>query len=75
MSSKLLVGFGKRLNKERRRANFSQPRLADKVGVSKGYISLLEAGLRMPSLDLVERFALALRAPLGRLLTSKGTKK
>lgn len=45
----------------RRQAGFTQRALAEEVGVTQNYISLLEAGRRKsPSRDLVERLSSAL---------------
>ena len=46
----------------------SQGELAEKVGISQGYLSLLEQGKRSLDLDLLERIAQALNCPIADLL-------
>jgi transcriptional regulator with XRE-family HTH domain len=51
----------------RSRGSLSQRELADAVGVSPAYISRIERGERVPSLQLVERVARALGVDVGWL--------
>lgn len=44
----------------RKQLGWSQELLAEKTGVSAPYITQIEAGKRTPSLDIVEKLALAL---------------
>ena len=46
----------------------SQGELAEKVGISQGFLSLLEQGKRSLDLDLLERIASALQCPINQLL-------
>jgi len=47
----------------------TQRELAAKVGVTPGYLALLELGKRKnPSLDVVKKLARALGVPVGELL-------
>lgn len=43
------VAFGERLRDSRAKAKLSARDLADRVGVSQSYVSLLESGARVPS--------------------------
>lgn len=43
--------FGNLLRKLRKEANFSQEQLAEKSNLDRTYISLLERGLRQPTLN------------------------
>jgi transcriptional regulator with XRE-family HTH domain len=52
-----------RLRQARLRAGLTQARLAASVGVSQGYLSLLESGRRAPSPALARRLAARLRLP------------
>ncbi len=52
--------FGRVLAEARGRAGLSQEALAGKAGLHRTYISLVERGLRSPSLDVVESLARAL---------------
>ena len=42
----------------------SQSELAEKVGISQGFLSLLEQGKRSLDLDLLEQIASALQCPV-----------
>jgi transcriptional regulator with XRE-family HTH domain len=54
---------GPQLKRSRRKTGLTQALLARKVGVSQGYLSLLERGLRSPSPELARRLCKALRLP------------
>lgn len=56
------------LKKYRAMANLSQQQLADSVGVSKGFISALEGGRSVPSLDMLVQLAEALGVRPGVLV-------
>lgn len=47
------AAFGAVLAEQRKRANLSQEALANECGLDRTYISLLERGLRQPSLKSV----------------------
>jgi transcriptional regulator with XRE-family HTH domain len=57
---KILGSFGKKLQKLRTDRNLSQEKLAEIAGFDRTYISLLERGIRNPSLINVFRLAKAL---------------
>ena len=50
-SDDLLQAFGQVLRKKRNEANISQEKLALNSGLDRTYISLLERGLRQPTLS------------------------
>jgi transcriptional regulator with XRE-family HTH domain len=54
----------------RNEAGLSQQQLADSVGVSKGFISALEGGRSVPSLDMLVQLADALDVPAGTLVNA-----
>lgn len=54
-----------RIRKER---DLSQYAFADMAGISRPYLTQLEAGLRDPSLEMVCKFAVALKVDLSVLL-------
>jgi transcriptional regulator with XRE-family HTH domain len=56
------------LTKERIRRGISMNRLAEKSGLSQSMVSLLERGMRTPTLDTLLRIAAALDVDLSRLL-------
>jgi transcriptional regulator with XRE-family HTH domain len=53
----LLHAFGNTLKQIRKKKSWSQEKLADKSGLDRTYISLLERGLRNPTLSTI--FSLA----------------
>lgn len=60
--------FGANLNSVRRASGLSQERLADKAGMHRTEIGLLERGQRVPRIDTVAKLARALRIGPGELL-------
>jgi transcriptional regulator with XRE-family HTH domain len=52
--------FGRNVRRLRRERGLSQEALADEVELAVTYVGQIERGLRNPTLDVVERFALAL---------------
>jgi len=64
--AKLQQKFGKVVRRRREAAGLSQEALADRAGLHRTYISLLERGLRMPSIQVVRQLA----AALGTTMTS-----
>ena len=60
MSNEYLLLFGKRVRELRKAKKLSQLQLADKVGVDRSYIGLLERGERNPSLEVIADIAKAL---------------
>ncbi len=60
MSNEYLLLFGKRVRELRKAKKLSQSQLADKVGVDRSYIGLLERGERNPSLEVIADMAKAL---------------
>jgi transcriptional regulator with XRE-family HTH domain len=60
MSNEYLLLFGKRVRELRKAKKLSQLQLADKVGVDRSYVGLLERGERNPSLEVIAEIAKAL---------------
>ena len=58
--------FGSVIRRRREQAGFSQESLAEEAGLHRTYISLLERGLRMPSILVVQKLARA----MGTTMTS-----
>ena len=52
----------------RNKLGLSQKDVADRVGVSKAYISLIEKGDRIPSVSILEHLALVLHTCPGKLM-------
>ena len=63
--------FSKNLHNRRVGRKLSQDALADKVGISVSYVSMLERGQRSPPLETVERMAKALGVTPANLLGGK----
>ncbi len=51
------LSFAKRLARLRKKAGFTQERLADKTGLSTTFIGLLETGKRKASLKSLQKIA------------------
>lgn len=59
---------GQLVQRLRKKAGLSQETLADRAGLHRTYISLLERGLRMPSLGVVQKLAAALNTTMSKLM-------
>lgn len=66
---KLQVRFGKLVRRRREAAFLTQEALADRAGLHPTYISMLERGLRMPSLQVVKKLAKGLGTTMASLVT------
>ncbi len=64
----LLTRFAGNVRRLRSRKKLSQKALADKVGISVSYVSMLERGQRSPPLETIEKMAKALGVPPANLL-------
>jgi transcriptional regulator with XRE-family HTH domain len=64
----LLTRFAGNVRRLRAKKKLSQKALADKVGISVSYVSMLERGQRSPPLETIEKMAKALGVPPGALL-------
>ena len=60
--------FGIILNKYRKGAKLSQSQLADLAGVDRTYISLMERGLRHPTISMLFKISKALGVPPSQLI-------
>jgi transcriptional regulator with XRE-family HTH domain len=67
----LLSRFAGNVRRLRAKKKLSQKALADKVGISVSYVSMLERGQRSPPLETVERMAKALGVAPALLLGGK----
>lgn len=56
--------FGKRLRKYRRNKDLTQEQLAELVGVSVDFVSLIERGLSSPSFDTIQKMSEVLEVPV-----------
>ncbi len=60
---------GQMLKEIREAKEMTQAQLAEKAGVTREYVTMLESGVKAnPSLDVLKRLAKALRVKVGKLL-------
>jgi transcriptional regulator with XRE-family HTH domain len=64
----LLDRFAANVRRFRAKKKLSQKALAEKIGISVSYVSMLERGQRSPPLETIEKLAKALGVPPGTLL-------
>ncbi len=64
----LLDRFATNVRRFRAKKKLSQKALADRIGISVSYVSMLERGQRSPPLETIEKLAKALGVPPGSLL-------
>ncbi len=64
----LLTKFAGNVRRLRSKKRLSQKALADKVGISVSYVSMLERGQRSPPLETIEKMAKALGVSPAALL-------
>jgi transcriptional regulator with XRE-family HTH domain len=62
--------FGEVVRKFRQAIGISQEELADRAGLHRTYISLLERGLRTPSLTVIAQLATALETTSAELVAA-----
>jgi transcriptional regulator with XRE-family HTH domain len=65
---KLQQLFGRLLRHRREKAKLSQEALADRAGLHRNYIGLLERGLRTPSIDVLRKLAMGLETSMVSLV-------
>lgn len=61
MRASLTKAIGKILRAKREALGFSQEDLAEKAGLDRSYISILERGLKSPTLETFERLCKQLK--------------
>jgi transcriptional regulator with XRE-family HTH domain len=67
----LLSRFAANVRRLRAKKKLSQKALADKVGISVSYVSMLERGQRSPPLETIEKMAKALGVPPSAMLSGR----
>jgi transcriptional regulator with XRE-family HTH domain len=60
--------FGKLIKRRREAAGLTQEVLADAAGVHRTYISLLERGMRAPTIEVVRLLAKALKTTMTSII-------
>jgi len=63
------IAFGQILRQCRKNKNISQEKLAQESSLDRTYISLLERGLRQPSLTSILQISRALNVPSSELIS------
>ena len=69
VNQRLPKRFGRVIRKRREATDVSQEALADRAGLHRTYISLLERGLRNPSLTVIAKLAKALGTTMTSLVS------
>lgn len=67
MSQNVIIAFGQRIKELRLERNWSQELLAEKAGMHRNYIGMIERGERNPSLSNIDKLAQALGLDLSEL--------
>jgi transcriptional regulator with XRE-family HTH domain len=60
--------LGRRIQRLREARGLSQEALAEKAGLSRGYLARVETGRHEPSLSMLDKLAKALGVPVAELL-------
>lgn len=58
------IQTGQMIREARKKAGLNQTKLGELLGVSQNYVSMLEGGKRIPSLDMLRRIAIVLNKKL-----------
>lgn len=69
MKEQVLVEFGKRVREERLKQNLSQETLAEKAGVHRTYIGMIERAEKNITLTNINKIAIALNIEISGLFT------
>ena len=67
MEKEVLISFGKKVRELRINQKLSQESLAEKSGLHRNYIGMVERGERNPSLINIDKLAKALNVSLSEL--------
>ena len=67
MKNKILIGFSRRIRAERLKKKMSQEELAEKAGVHRTYIGMIERAEKNITLKNIEKISLALKTSLSDL--------
>ena len=62
------MGIAKNIIDRRETLDLTQKELADKIGVTQSFISLVEKGYKVPSVEVVKRLADALETTIDELV-------
>lgn len=67
-NAKLPKLLGKKVQRYRKKTGMSQEEVAHKVGISRAYMGYIEQGRNLPSLEILEKIAKAIKVKLGDLV-------
>ena len=67
MAKSINVQFGKKVREERKKLGLSQEALAEKVGVHRTYIGMIERAEKNITLENIEKIATALNMKISQL--------
>ena len=67
MSKKLAVRIGLRISELRKLKKFTMEKLAYEIGISKGYLSDVESGKKIPSVEMLEKISKDLEVDIQEL--------
>jgi len=67
MKKDILIKFGKKVREERTKLGLSQEELANRAGVHRTYIGMIERAEKNINLENIEKIAKALGAPVKEL--------
>ena len=70
MKKKILLKFGEKVKDERIKQNLSQEKLAEKAGVHRTYIGMIERAEKNITLGNIEKVAKALKISIVTLLNN-----
>lgn len=68
MAENVLVKFGNRVREERKKQKISQEALAEKAGVHRTYIGMVERAEKNITLNNIEKISKALGLPISKLM-------
>lgn len=69
MKREVLIKFGKKVREERTNLGLSQEELANRAGVHRTYIGMIERAEKNITLENIEKVAKALKLNINELLT------
>lgn len=67
-NAKLPKVLGKKVQRYRKKTEMSQEEVAHKVGISRAYMGYIEQGRNVPSLEILEKIAKAIKVKLSDLV-------
>ncbi len=70
-NAKLPKVLGKKIQKRRKSLKLTQEELAEKIRISRAYMGYIEQGRYVPSVEVIEKLARALRVSISELFTFK----